>query len=847
MGFNSQKLLIGSFDKGLVTDRPVQLLDNNAFPVVENAYIWRKRIKKKPGTEKLQRLSRDLSAQALGSTDGAGAFSGNIRTILSLETDSQLARSLLVITIGAQVFTDNGSGVLSNGAGGTGTVNYTTMAITLQTAPVLAATPIAASFEYYPSLPSMGIELYEVNLSSVSPINEPTVVFFDTKYAYEYDYALSRFYDASFYKMPSPQNRVIWQGADYQQFFSVSYQNALFVSNNVAGFHFKAITNISVGANARITIPAHGLNVNDKLFLNEIFGMVEANERTVTVTVVVDANNVDTDLNSTTFTPYASGGIAQYLTNRVTGLGDGIRWYDGFGPGFGFVNFAPPLQRFNSSTLTSPSYLVGALFFAIYQNQMLCFGTFERTSAGSVQYFPNRFRYSQIGTVFYAGVTPSGGSSTPDAWFDNIPGKGGFVDIDTNDKLIEASINQEVLIVGTETTKRKITGTNNPLQPYVIQTISPEFGSESTFASIPLDRGVLAISDVGFTITTSYDCKRFDVDIPDQVFQINNIDNGNERVCAVRDYSNELIYFNYPQSAIQYEDGSDAVFPTRCLVFNYRDNLFSVFKEQYTTYGYFRGRTAKTWADFPVPWSTVNIAWSAGTNYARFSDIIGGNQQGYIMKRESGTFPDLSHYIKSISGSTITSPGHCLEEGDYIEIEGCVGVTGINDQVFQVNVLTDDTFSIDGTPTGTYLGGGEYRILDQMLIKTKTFPLYWENGMGMRVGKQRFLLGTTDEGEITVQIFSQQNSSQAINDPSYAPFLIGNDTVRTRPDESLGLNDAAASQSQIWHRLSNSFTGDTIQIGFTFSDAQMRDLSIQRAEFTLFGIEIDTFPSKVLN
>ena len=58
----------------------------------------------------------------------------------------------------------------------------------------------------------------------------------------------------------------------------------------------------------------------------------------------------------------------------------------------------------------------------------------------------------------------------------------------------------------------------------------------------------------------------------------------------------------------------------------------------------------------------------------------------------------------------------------------------------------------------------------------------------------------------------------------------------------------AASQYATWHRMNTSLIGDTIQIGFTMTDAQMRDpdFNNQFVEIELHSIILDVTPSQVL-
>lgn len=73
------------------------------------------------------------------------------------------------------------------------------------------------------------------------------------------------------------------------------------------------VTAITKAANAKITAAYHGYSVGDQVYLQNITGMVEINDRFLTVATVPDANNFAVDFDSTnagTFTG-SGGGTAR--------------------------------------------------------------------------------------------------------------------------------------------------------------------------------------------------------------------------------------------------------------------------------------------------------------------------------------------------------------------------------------------------------------------------------------------------------------------------------------------------------------------------------------------------------
>ena len=72
--------------------------------------------------------------------------------------------------------------------------------------------------------------------------------------------------------------------------------------------------------------------------------------------------------------------------------------------------------------------------------------------------------------------------------------------------------------------------------------------------------------------------------------------------------------------------------------------------------------------------------------------------------------------------------------------------------------------------------------------------------------------------------------------------------VITNKDLREKIKAVANNQAQIWHRMNTSLLGDTVQVGFTLSDAQMRDpdFNNQFSEIELCAFVIDLNPSQML-
>ena len=211
------RFLIAPFNTGLQTDlRPFLILDD-AFTELENAYVFRGRVRKRWGATLMipaDGTSTPVLASRLrvlvATTDSSGDASGTV------PDDSGLVGQLF--SIGTEIFTVNALGtpavLKTTGSSTTHTFNTSNGAFVFTGAAVL--TPVY----WYPAFPVMGITQYE----SGAVNNHPTFAF-DTHYAYTYTgsgWARS--------------GTAFWEGNDLNFFWTTNWQGTpggpiLFVTN----------------------------------------------------------------------------------------------------------------------------------------------------------------------------------------------------------------------------------------------------------------------------------------------------------------------------------------------------------------------------------------------------------------------------------------------------------------------------------------------------------------------------------------------------------------------------------------------------------------------------------------
>lgn len=902
----SSKIVVGPINRGLRNDRTAFTIDNDSFPVLINAYQWRGRVKRKRGTSLLTRLRRFFNSNSTSYNSGSstillnGSGQGNILTGFSLETNAGLSIGSITIVdiVSAITYTDPAmNGKLSP----SGNINYASGAIAIAAA---AGHTVRVTFNYYPNLPVMGLEdliltvnqfpgtlgfdtKYSYNINTAEPYPAYDVSF--------YKNPATGTSGLPAFVQKTNWTPTTWNGQDYQQFWTVNYAGALWATNGInipfsilnIGMQFNPITNISINAAGPpailvLTIVGHGLVVGDFLFINEVQGNTGVNYQTGYVTIVLNANSVTVEFpNATVGGVYSSGGIAQYLTNRSDITKDCLRWYDGdptngsitnpiLTSTKGWVNFAPPLSQNNFSISDLPAsvyYLVGARMILPFKDRLLFFGPVVQTSAaGSQIYLQDTVIFSQNGTPYYTCsytnnpnaaidsptsptnnfspiLVPTNQTATSPAYFEDSTGFGGSIPIGIDQPITSVAPNRDVLILGLDRMEVQMVYTGSDEIPFNFFAINSDLGSSSTFSSVIMDNGVISRGNRGFIVTNTSEVKRIDAPIPDEVFEMRLTDNGTERFCSQRDYINEWIYFSYPA-----DDETQYKFPTQTLQYNYRDDSWALFRESYTTYGQFRKSTGFTWATvgevYPT-WASWNDPWNAGVSNLLQPEVIAGNQDGFVLTRADGTNEGNSLYIKDFDNTInlVTSPDHCLNEGDYIFISGALGLISnrLNNKIYSVNSPTKDTFKLNSFATGSarsYLGGGLIQRMYVPFIQTMQFPVSWGMGRKTRLGAQQYLFTSTDLGQIQLLIFLSENGSNPYNKGTLVPgvgtvnnSLIYSTTLYTCPESTnLGLTPAnmnlqtptAIDQDQIWHRMNTSLIGDTVQIGFTMSDEQMR-------------------------
>lgn len=822
-------IVVSDFKTGYETDQAPIKLSNDAFPVLENAYVWRNRLKERDGVRLVGRLKRALTAQSLGNTDGAGRLTIDVITTLGLEATASIVPGTVTITIGVQTFTEPTpvDGTLIPINGGIGSINYATGDVDVQTDPPLAANAATIDFEYYVGLPVLGLAEYDT-----PQLNNEILIAFDTTYAYEY--LNTEFVDASFYKMAAPRLPVTWNGTDYQQFFKFNYREALWVTNNVPGDHALTVTVTNyVSATGVITTSAnHGLSNGMVVTFAQIVGVC-ANAMNGQPFVVSGVGGTNFTITSG-LGAYTSGGVIVVTSGSLAPTTDGIRWYDGNNANQGFSNFQPPLYGTGINTV----YLRGALAGCVFKDRLVFFNTWEGTAGAVVQQFPQRARWCQNGTPYF-GDSPTGQVSSPLSWDQTTPGRGGYIDCPTNEFIVAVAQNKDICLVFFERSTYRFVYTGNEVLPFIWQKINDQLGVESTFSPVQFDTYAMGFGMTGIYSATTNDVTRLDSLIPYTIFSIRNDDFSPQRVSGNINYYDEVVYFAFPQDPV---DSGDPTFPynNRILVYNYINKSFALFKENVTTFGYFYGTNAQglTWGDANIEWGNADFNWGTTQFNTGYRYSVGGNQKGYVFTFIQGlvqTDPLLNITGVTIATNQLTITDHGFGVGDAFTIKNALGLSNFNDLNYLVSEVVDNDNILvvlaNNMPinwTGAYLGLGEIVKINIFNIVTKEFNAFLQMPISIRVNEVDFYTAATNQGSFVCKLYNNTNVNQAVNnDPTVQlgeistvnnVLVSDSDIVTTFP---LTLLINTQNQEYIWTPLQNSITGQSIRMRLTLDQRQI--------------------------
>lgn len=923
-----QSVYIAPLNMGLKTNQKPFLIPENAFSLLENAYAWRDRIKKREGLEFVGRLRRTFSqylnittnesdyffnvnvitgfiasatvttpivvtntfphhlttgdkiaiSKATGMTEingiwfidvvddltfsldgsaGVNPYTGNgvWRSKVdnsTIEPDSMIEPGSVVINInsGAVILTDQGNGLLTFNATNYAYIDYVTGIINIVTDQPGGSTN-TISWNYFPSLPVMGIPFREIAL-----VNDELTLFFDTHYAYVFS---SDGAGGGNFNEFLPGTR--WNATDIDFFWGYNYRGIEPSSRLLFITDFINDDQNPIRYTDGITWTDFSPPLSS-IVQNETVGKVTAPWTTFTGTLLqtpVIPTTVVITVGTVTFRDTNGGGILI----GTPGTNNGTINYE-----TGVINlfFSPALAmdtdvlaQYNAAT----TYLFQSKLLIAYYGRLLAFNVWEGPTRGGSVNINNRLRFSQVGDPLALN-----------AWVTDIFGRGGFIDAPVSQAIVSVAFIKNTLIVFFERSTWQLRYVGEYGLPFIWERISSDLGCESTFSSIVFDEGIASVGNRAITSATPIDVQRIDIDIPDLVFSFQNKFDGPARVHGIRDFQRELIFWCYPESQSLPPLGK---FPNRVLIYNYRNNTFAIFRDNVTAFGTLQLEDSITWDSLTTLWDDEDVTWDSVDQQSLFPRVVGGNQEGFVFFYGYQTPDDPSLFIEDISivdsRVNLTIPDHNLNDDEIIFITGMQFIntidfpdapavivpTTINDNFYQVKYVDPDTVYIlkwDGEnyvqnfaylpnlATSLYVGGGFIAYFPVMNIITKDFNPFQKAGMQPKIIYIDFLTDANPNAAVNVNLFLNASLSVVGN------LLVGNRVVEQALNQFGPVTNATATNPVVITSPGYSFeTGQQITIESVNGMTQLNNANIQpytatvvnNNKFSLDGVDGTAF------
>jgi len=511
-----------SSNSGWQTDVRPWLIPEQAFARLNNAYVFRGRVRKRFGSTWTTDSGTQINSRLrvlVGTTDpGTGNLAGfvpgvdyNVGQMFSIGTELY---TVYIQTAGAQPMLDTGATPTATFNTANGAFNF-------------VGAPKNIAVYWYPALPVMGLLTFE----NGQEIQEPTYAF-DTEFAYTYN------------STSSGWDRLAGEAS--------------------AGAAIWGTVSTTANSNFFWGTTWTGSNAFQPLFF------------------VTNFDNLDPRC---------------------------MRYYD---------PVAAQWNVFMPSIDGGTNFLTNARIIIAYRNRLVAFNTWEGTAYNTANNYVNRARYSQVGDPTAA-----------DAWNQAMPGKGSAIDAPTTEEIITVEFVKDRLIVFFERSTYELAYTGNQAYPFVWNKLNTELGAESTNSIIPFDNVCIGIGNTGIHQCNGSQVSRIDNKIPNEVFEIHDSDQGVERVCGIRDYFVEMVYWTFPST----DASATFPYPNQVLVYNYQTETWSINDDSFTVFGYWFAppKGAVTWDSTQVTWDS-DVTWDGGNIQAQFRQVLAGNQEGYIVQ-----------------------------------------------------------------------------------------------------------------------------------------------------------------------------------------------------------------------
>lgn len=589
-----------------------------------------------PSSATNQNKNKSVAALGTGARTRSGTFSKNLPAVAGSVV--MTARQ----SNGTETYTDNGANVLVGSLGGTGTINYTTGAWSLDSGvghTIVNGSPITISF----TGPSTTLTIMGINQWNDESNNTFTLCVEDCRRMSTYDINTQTFdpictVNETLYILPNATSP--------SSIFDNGTQgvNPTFPLIAPLSMTFQLIDtltgNVVTAPGGTTTDDGMGNIIATPYFLNGVgFGTVDYYTGQIQIKVQSGAQalaaGMAINVSFTLQNDYFSGNQSNFFnwtnwepsTNRiVTAAAVGTETPTQFQQGFLYLtNNVDPITLFNGTDLSRPA-------FAIKQSN-LGLGKNEITKALDVKTFASRLLIVQPTTTIGNG-NPDPQSIRWSAQFQptntvsDIPGSGGELSAATSDWIKSAKFLKDFIVVSFQNSTWTFRFTGSAFAPFQWFRLNATKTCNAPYGSIEYDEFIKTMGSKGLTYCDGAAVERYDLKIIDQFEDINATSFGQ---CFGQrfDILNQA-WMLYPDAT------SNATTSTKVLLHNYIEDSWAVFNMPLSCLGLGFGVKDLTWADFTLPWEKEANAWNSYLQQKESLRLLGGNFVGQVLQLNDG-------------------------------------------------------------------------------------------------------------------------------------------------------------------------------------------------------------------
>lgn len=482
---------------------------------------------------------------------------------------------------------------------------------------------------------------------------------------------------------------------------------------------------------------------------------------------------------------------------------------------------------------TDQDIVLSAKIIIQWRGRLLLLGLIEQDISGPTnENHLNRVRYSHYGDALHGS-----------AWLEEkmsygvYKGNGGgYIDLPIEEEIMSAIIIKDRLIVYCERSTWELSYTGNPGLPFVWRSINTKIGCEARFATIDFINEAVTIATTGIYACNGSDVARIDESIPDEVFSFLKSATGTSRIHGILDMYNNLAYW----TILDFEDASTHEFPTKILVFNYKEHTWSFYDDTITTFGHLEDSANNNWSQ-PGSWDTFD-SWGSYYQQGDSRFTLAGNHQGFLFiingeHPENAPAMTVADVLIASGRAILTIPDHNIADGEFVLFiddnitYGCDGVFKIE------RVDADNIYLVDRNFAGVYKGGGEITRVSKITIQSNDWNPYVDQGDNVYLSQIDFCIKNTQDCEMTVDYDMDTLGWSFVQEGKNTFSNMGTNVLELHAYSG---NLIEHYKKTLWRTVYFQAAGEFVNITISMSDAQMLDSDISLSPFELQGMIIYT-------